>query len=485
MSRDFIVKLIKGSASTSIGTFASVLFHFFSIMVMTRYAEKEVFGIYVLILVIVHCLKIIGSLGLDLTMVKLISEDAGNQQAKKPLFEILASRVILLAGLSLIVYATGHLVLPFFDGRIADYLLYIPIMFCLASLRELFFFLLQGLQYFRKYAVVQTASAVFKFILVLLFANFSELNLANLIYIELMMLLGSFLHQLLVIPLRAHIDFRFDRSAFNNIIRFSLPLYANNILTFVYGRINIFLIGIFLNPVSIALYDIAAKIPEGVDRMFKSFIVVYFPNFSKLLAEGNQREAQRMMNQSLILFSVIIVFGVLASFLFREEIFRLIFSDQYLDASFAFSLMMLNFYIQAIYNIMGYSLVSAGHPAVPAKINLVSSTVNITGALLMIPAFGFLGAVYAHLAMDIVSQILHFQYLKKAGIQADYRRYLQPVMILAVLVALYMLIGIETYFMRSIFLAGYVALSWLLMKEFRNLIHFSIKLLRKAAFQTT
>ena len=240
MSRDFIVKLIKGSASTSIGTFASVLFHFFSIMVMTRYAEKEVFGIYVLILVIVHCLKIIGSLGLDLTMVKLISEDAGNQQAKKPLFEILASRVILLAGLSLIVYATGHLVLPFFDGRIADYLLYIPIMFCLASLRELFFFLLQGLQYFRKYAVVQTASAVFKFILVLLFANFSELNLANLIYIELMMLLGSFLHQLLVIPLRAHIDFRFDRSAFNNIIRFSLPLYANNILTFVYGRINIF-----------------------------------------------------------------------------------------------------------------------------------------------------------------------------------------------------------------------------------------------------
>ena len=341
------------------------------------------------------------------------------------------------------------------------------------------------MQYFRKYAVVQTASAVFKFILVLLFANFSELNLANLIYIELMMLLGSFLHQLLVIPLRAHIDFRFDRSAFNNIIRFSLPLYANNILTFVYGRINIFLIGIFLNPVSIALYDIAAKIPEGVDRMFKSFIVVYFPNFSKLLAEGNQREAQRMMNQSLILFSVIIVFGVLASFLFREEIFRLIFSDQYLDASFAFSLMMLNFYIQAIYNIMGYSLVSAGHPAVPAKINLVSSTVNITGALLMIPAFGFLGAVYAHLAMDIVSQILHFQYLKKAGIQADYRRYLQPVMILAVLVALYMLIGIETYFMRSIFLAGYVALSWLLMKEFRNLIHFSIKLLRKAAFQTT
>ncbi len=163
----------------------------------------------------------------------------------------------------------------------------------------------------------------------------------------------------------------------------------------------------FLHPASVAAFEVALKIPDGFMRLFSSLIVVYFPSLSSLFAKGNRDDAHRMMNSFLVLLSTGIVFLVLVAFLFANEIVLASFSREYLEVSLAFAFLMLNFYLRAISNILGYSLVAAGNSSAPVKANIAASTVNIVGSLIMIRMFGYIGAVYSLLLMNITSQIIY------------------------------------------------------------------------------
>ena len=76
MDKKFKEKFLKGSAATFIGQASSMVFHFVSIMILTRVIPRADFGIYALILVINNMFLILSSMGLDVTLVKFISSDS-------------------------------------------------------------------------------------------------------------------------------------------------------------------------------------------------------------------------------------------------------------------------------------------------------------------------------------------------------------------------------------------------------------------------
>jgi O-antigen/teichoic acid export membrane protein len=450
---------------------------------MVRYVPKDELGMYFLILAIVHFLKIVGGLGLDLTLVRFISnEDARAQQ--DAFASIIVTRTILLVSISIIVYLVGSSVLPVFDERLNDYLPYIPMMFALTSFRELFFHLMQGFQKFKEYAFVQLLSALLKFVLVLMLST--QLSLLTLIYVELGTLFSSLLVQLFVARFKLFglSIMNISRESMQSVIKFSVPLYCDDILTFVYDRSSVFLIGAFLDPASIAAYEVALKIPAGFMRMFRSFIVVYFPSLSRLFSQGNRSDAQKVMNRSLVLFSTGIVFLVLVSFLFGREIIVLVFSDEYREVSMAFALLMLNFYLRAVSNILGYSLVSAGYPSAPAKVNTVACTVNVVGSLIMIQEFGFVGAVYSLLLMNITSQTLYYLYLVRIEVVVNALNYLKPLLLLIPMIGIHLLLGREMIVVKPLLVTLYLVLSWLFIEGLRESVSFALRHVVKLTFHT-
>jgi O-antigen/teichoic acid export membrane protein len=235
------------------------------------------------------------------------------------------------------------------------------------------------------------------------------------------------------------------------------------------------MIGALLNPVSVAVYEVALKIPDGFMRIFNSFIVVYFPGISNLFAKGNRDDAHRMMNSSLVLLSTGISFLVLVAFLFANEIVLVLFSKEYLEVSLAFALLMLNFYIRAISNILGYSLVSAGYSSAPVKANIVASTVNIIGSLVLIRIFGYIGAVYSLLLMNITSQIIYELILRRVRLAPHLLEYLKPVLLLAVAMGIYWLFGTDSILLKLLLVGSYIAGSWLLIEEIKGFSHTAMK----------
>lgn len=467
MDNRFKTNFLKGLASTSVGSVVTIAFHFLSIILMTRYVTRESLGLYFLAVAVAQALKIMGSLGLDLTLSKFIAGIEQTQQ-QTATASALTIRFASVLTLGLVFYALSRLLLPIFGSGLETYGAVIVILFALTSYRDLLLSLMQGIRQFKEYAIVEIVSAMSRVALLVVFRR--SLNIETLLLIEV-------LSQLVEIILQVYFSraMLFDLShrhvtaeSIRAITGFSVPLYSNNLLTMLYDRSSTFLIGALLNPVSVAAFEVALKVPDGFMRLFNSFIVVYFPSVSGLFAKGSHADARRMMNRSLILISTAIAFVVLTSFLFAEEIIRLLFSQDYVEVSFAFAFLMLNFQLRAVSNILGYSLVAAGQSSAPIKANIVASLVNILGSLVLIRIFGYIGAVYALLLMNIASQVIYEALLARQGLAPRVFEHLKPLVLLAIALGIWQLFGSASYFLRFALLAVYAAACYAWIEELRS-----------------
>ncbi len=477
MDKKFKRDFLKGSAATSFGTVVSMVFHFGSIMLLTRLLSTEDFGTYILIIVTSILFNLFAGLGLEITLTKFISSDKKESKGEI-IFTVLISRAVALVVILIVYYLVGELIIRTIDERIVDYFHFIPILIVIINFRGLFYNLMQGLGLFKKYASVQIVSAVIRVMLIIAAIGLDILHLYNLVLIEIFSTFCALLLQIFVIPFKSFFKFTTNTKTFISLIKFTIPLYLNNLFAFIIDRANLFIIGIYFTTESVAYYDVANKVPEALNKIFTSFIIVYFPNISKLLSNERIDDAKTLMNKSLSIISVMLSFAVLISFLFRYEIIGIIFSDKYMLTSFAFALLILNFYLRALSNILGYSLVAAGFPITSFKTNIISSIVSITGSIIMIPMFGFIGAVYALLIMNSVSQLIYIIFLKKYLFLPDYKEYLKPLILILVTISSYTLIGNEFLFVRFLFIITYLLVAWMFIAEFRNLIGNSYKFLR-------
>lgn len=467
MDSKFKKNFLKGSAAASIGTISSMVFHFASIMLLTRHMPKDEFGLYALVLVITYLFSIIGGLGLEYTLVRyeVISKD---EDRKSVLFPILILRAITLLIISIIFIFSANFLLNLFDKRLTTYVFSLTLLSIINSFRDLLFNYLQGRNLFRRFAVVQTSAAASRVLMIIIYLMINKLSLDSLIFIEIITSIFPLVFLLLSIPPKELFNFSSNIEKYKELIKFSMPLYGNHILTFAYDRITVFMVGGMLTPASVASYDVAGKIPDSLKRIFASFTIVFFPGMSNLLAQGNRKDALALMNKSLVIFANAISFGVLLSFLFSNDIIRILFSSAYSESGIGFALLMVNFCLRALSNIMGYSLVSAGYSAVPMKANFISSIISITGGFLLIPIYGFMGAVYAVLIMSIVAQFSYTYFLYKADLRPDTYAYIKPFLILIPAVALYILFDIQSLVIRLIIILAYMIASVFFIEEIRN-----------------
>jgi hypothetical protein len=93
----------------------------------------------------------------------------------------------------------------------------------------------------------------------------------------------------------------------------------------------------------------------------------------------------------------------------------------------------------------------------------------------MIRIFGYIGAVYSLLLMNITSQILYVMKLKQAGLAPQLLAYLKPIFLLAVALSIYWLFGVDSILLKLLLAGCYIAGSWVLIKEIKGLSHTAVK----------
>jgi len=467
MDKKLKSNILKGSAATSIGTVSGMVFQFFTIMLLTRYVSKDQLGIYVLVLVIVNMFNLLGGLGVELTMVKLIASKK-REENQDVLLPVLIIRTFGSIFFSLVFILTGKYILHLFDDRIFQYVWYILVIFILANYRDLFYNLMQGLNQFKQYSIVNVVSSIFRVIVVVLFILFSKLDIRLLLITEILATGQPLVHQLFVIPFKKYLQVKPTWYTLKKIITFSIPLYLNNLVVFINGRMNIFVIGAFLSPASVANYDIASKVPVALKKIFSSFIIVYFPNLATLFSEGNKKTAVNLIEKSLGIFSISISLLFLFCFFFRNELTLLLFSARYIEVSLAFALLILNFFLRGLGNLMGYPFIPAGYPSVPPRINALGGVISIGLSILLVPKFGYMGAVYALLIMNIVSTSLFYIYLLKYDINPRLKLFIKPALLFLIAPISLLFSGQNILILNGLLFLIALVLGWIISSDFRS-----------------
>jgi O-antigen/teichoic acid export membrane protein len=477
MDTNFVSRFLRNSAVVTTSTVTSMLFHFLSITILARHLSKDDFGIYVFILLMANFLTKLCGLGLELTLVKFIA-DRDYQDRDAAVWPIVKLRALSVMIVCLLFCFTGRFALSFFNQDVNAFIISICVLTALISFRDLLYKFFEGLGIFRKYALIQISSAVVRVTAIGAFLLWIHLDLKMLITIEIAIILLALLAQLACGPLLRYRASGDASPAYQSILKFCTPIYLNNILTFIYENLSIFIISAVLNPVSLATYDVARKAPVAMLRVFHSFIIVYFPNASKLFSQGKVDEARHLMVRSLTVCLSGTLFISVIAFIFQKEIIELVFSAKYQAASMAFALLMLNFNLRIIANIFGYSIVSEGHSSVPAKVNALSCCIGLAANLMLVPQFGILGAVYALIMMSTSTMLLYFRFLCRLGISPVSANLFVHILLYLISVGGYCLIGQEILAVKSVTALIYLALSALIMRN--NVIKPALKYMRAA-----
>jgi O-antigen/teichoic acid export membrane protein len=468
MDKDFQMRFIKGVSYTGIGTFLQIFFGFIGFMVIARGVSKEQLGVFVLVQLIAAIFSIVDSFALtNMSVTKFIASGKDDQR-KEAANTAICCKFLIYCVISIIILFCRPLFYYIFKSEeLSRLILYIPFFFVLSSLDSFLLSILQGFHLYKKMAVAQVINSLIRLLLIIVSLFVWRLGILGVIYAFLLSYAASITYSYFSVPVTKHIFF--NKELYAKMFKFGLPLGINNLLNFIFTKVDRLMIGAMINPTSVAYYETASKIPDNSSRMYESFSSVFFPHMSELFGQERKKEAERFLNICLRLVSFVTIFAALVTVLFQKEIVRLLFSERYLESAPAFALLMVTLNIALVGNIMGTTLVAAGHSDKPAKINIIMTVVNISGNLIMIPIFGFMGAVYATLISGAATNPFIVWFLRRIGIKVDILEYLKSWLVFLIFTAFFVIIGIKALMSKClllvIFLVVCLALSIIKKKD--------------------
>ena len=455
------LSFFQGVTYTSVGTALNIIFLLLETMVAVRVLDTESYGIYALLVIGVNFLVMITDFGLTTSVTQLIAGSEPPRQATLASSALVFrfAVVVLVSVITLLVPAAIFLLDP--SLALLNYVIYIPMMLLMVGLDESLFGILQGYKAFQHMAIANGLRTILRLGLSVVFLLIFQLGIMGLIYSWIISFGVAVIYQVLVLPHPRWLSPNWQ--VLGEMLRFGFPLQLNRFLWFVSGRADILLLGAFLGPSAVALFEVGGRIPSALVRLTQSYSAVYFPTMTELLAKGKTGRAHQLLNRSLVLVSFFMALAALISVFFGQEIIRMLFSAKYETSSMIFSLLMIGLQMNVLVTLMGYTLTSAGYPGRSLAANAIRETLIVVAALILIPIWGLIGPAFGKLAAYYVANPLSIWMLRRSRIQVVSAPYIKQTALLWIGAILFWLLQPQGFLLKAmmilIFITVNVALS--------------------------
>jgi len=380
---------------TSTAAVVNMGFLFLETTLAARLVSTSQFGLYVLVVAVVNLAMMLVDFGSKTAVTQLIARSEGPTRAAL-VSSALVFRCGVIVALSVLAWLSRDLLALFEPARdLLPYLDHVPAMVLVASVDQLLFGMLQGFQAYRPLAAAQILRSVLRLGLTVVLIGAFGMGVPGLLYSWTVSFGLSALYQYFSLPVARSL--KIDRRLLAELLHFGVPLQFAGFLWFVFSRVQTFILAAFAGPVGVAQFAVASRIPEALQQVGESYMAVYFPKMTVLLAERRHVEASRMLATSLRLVSFCAAVLALTCVLLSVEMTELLFSTRYSASAPAFAVMMVALHMVLVVNLMGYTLTSAGHPKRSLVVDVVRTGAVLIASLALVPPLGFMGATYARL----------------------------------------------------------------------------------------
>ena len=181
------------------------------------------------------------------------------------------------------------------------------------------------------------------------------------------------------------------------LLSFGLPATTTPMVNKFFGRLDIIILTYFKDLGEVGVYSAAQPFARLFAILGSSVGKMMFPYSSEMISSGHKRELRQIAGnlQRLLLFllaPLAIVF-----IMFSSDLLSLLFGQDFKEGSLVVRLLVAGAFIHTLTIINVNILNGVGHPLKVTKLMILNSTFNLGGNILLIPAWGMVGAALSTL----------------------------------------------------------------------------------------
>jgi len=409
---DFLKSLFSVGGGSLILNFGRIV----TVLISTRFIDAEKLGIYFILIAAAGIIASVAACGTNVSLVKYVVEEESSHKK----YSIVVSSILFFCGALLAV--TGFSVL--LNNELG--FIHVQLSYILLGLSfGLFFYLnsaLQGLKKFSAISIASSANGVSKIIASIVFIAMMGLGFEGLVWTIIVSNIIGVCFQVSSLLRGGDISgVSIDVNYLWRIIKFSFPIYLNQLYSNFYDRGYMILIAAMLDPVAVAYYGVAKMIPSFIDQIHQVYNSVYFPKLCALLKDKDEKRAGLLLSVSIVLAFTIIAFGAIIFYLFQAPIISIVFSSEYAAVALAAFILLARSALTFCAATMGFSLVAMGNNTAPLKINLFITTLSFAASYIVIPYFGYMGVIYVAFTSAVLGLGINYLYLRHVRFPVQFK----------------------------------------------------------------
>jgi O-antigen/teichoic acid export membrane protein len=302
------------------------------LLIMTRILAPADFGIMALIMVVTGFFSILADGGIS--KVLIIHDDL----TKRQLATLYWLNVIIGLTLTIFLYFFAVLIAAFYQSdQLVGLLKLVSISFLIIALSNQYKMLMEKEFRFEVLAKIEVLSNSLSFILTLYFA-YAGYGVYALVYGYLITTVCSSLLTLIINYHRLHFSFIFDLLSVQKYLSFGLYQLGERTINYFSSQSDIIIVGKLLGVELLGIYSLAKNLVGRPLQILLPMVTrVLFPYFAKLKHTPYILEKEFLQAINLISTVTFLFFSYLA--LFSEQIFALLFIDEWQSSAPIFSIL--------------------------------------------------------------------------------------------------------------------------------------------------
>lgn len=412
-------ELLKGSSDALFFQVAALIIGFLSTFLIANFFGAETLGVFSLSIAILSLIVVISQLGLDTSLVRLMSsynaqgQDDYSLETHKKAVKIAFVVSFLL---TVLLFAFSHFIADqvFGNPSLSQYFRIISLAVFPLTLVSINSAAFRGYKQIKLYAYLRDVSArLFQLIFLAALTPFITGTAIPLYTFLAAVILAAALSQFLWWKSSRPFAVKKPKPLIKTkeILRISLPMVIAGSMFFIMQWTDTILIGIFRTESEVGVYAVALKLATLATVSLLAINGIAAPKYAELYSQGKLEELAVVVRQSTKLifwtsFPVVLILAVLSPYLLG------FFGPEFKLGVNALLLLLMGYFVNAISGSVGLLLQMTGKQKAFQRIIVVAAIINITLNVVLIPMFGINGAAFANTTSMLFWNLAAVAYIK-------------------------------------------------------------------------
>ncbi len=444
---DDVRKITKGVILRFVSTNIVVVLGLVMSVILNRHFGKNEYGLLILVYSVTSFFTVLSHLGTRPSINKFVPSYIKAQEIEKVAQFISVSFIIQVFGILLCSFIFW-VSIPFISVNLFHRHELIPLLkigiffFVGLSLFNFTFEIFQALQDWVKDAILNIIYPAFYLFIVALIIFVMQGNLQNVLLANAIASFSTSILGLFLIPrnimklLVKGVSLRHVKEYSTKIFNFGIPLLFSTFLFYIYSWFDKVILGIHRTNEELTFYYIAVSFSIGFMSIFKTLFTVLMPylaGFSNSSSDTIKSKFNSVFRWLLHLSVILIIFLFFAV----KPLIVFLYGYSYFPVIFMFRLMLIAFFLRAASNSYYMFLVNVyGKSKLSLRIGAIAIAINIIISLVLIPKYGFIGAVVAAITSSAVTLII-FAFLKEFRHITPYKSFLNSCKLFGVVLIIF------------------------------------------------